>query len=49
MIIFQESCEIRAIAFETDGEFIACGDSNGNIYVQDWNFLGRITRLERLQ
>ncbi len=36
-----------------EGEFLsphfAAFDSNGNIYVQDWNFLGRITRLERLQ
>jgi DNA-binding beta-propeller fold protein YncE len=35
-----------------DGEFLsphfAAWDADGNIYVQDWNFLGRITRLERL-
>jgi len=35
-----------------DGNFTAphgaAADTEGNIYVVDWNFLGRITRLERL-
>ena len=36
-----------------DGEFLsphgACFDSKGNLYVQDWNRLGRVTKLERLR
>ena len=35
-----------------DGHFTAphgaAADADGNVYVVDWNFLGRITRLERL-
>lgn len=35
-----------------DGMFLsphgAGWDQNGNLYVQDWNFLGRVTRLERV-
>src|SRR5262249_47981036 len=35
-----------------DGQFISphCArwDSDGNLYVMDWNFLGRITKLERV-
>ncbi|MCR9248240.1 MAG: hypothetical protein NXI31_24695 [bacterium] len=35
-----------------DGEFLSphsvCADAAGNLYVMDWNFLGRITKLEKL-
>ena len=35
-----------------DGHFTAphgaAADSEGHVYVMDWNFLGRMTRLERL-
>lgn len=35
-----------------DGEFLSphsvCADAFGNVYVMDWNFLGRISKLERL-
>jgi hypothetical protein len=36
----------------SDGQFLsphgAATDADGNIYVLDWNYLGRITRLERM-
>lgn len=36
-----------------DGQFLSphsvCSDSKGNLYVMDWNALGRITKLERLR
>ena len=36
-----------------DGEFIAphsvCFDAEGNLYVMDWNALGRVTKLRRLR
>ncbi|MFO1078733.1 MAG: peptidase [Planctomycetota bacterium] len=35
-----------------DGEFLSphsvCADAQGNLYVMDWNFLGRITKLEKM-
>lgn len=35
-----------------DGEFLSphsvCADAGGNLYVMDWNSLGRVTKLERL-
>ena len=35
------------------GEFLsphsACWDGQGNIYVMDWNFLGRVSKLRRLR
>ncbi len=35
-----------------DGHFLSphsvCADQHGNLYVMDWNALGRVTRLERL-
>ncbi|MCA8951692.1 MAG: peptidase [Planctomycetes bacterium] len=35
-----------------DGEFLSphsvCADAAGNLYVMDWNFLGRITKLEKV-
>ena len=34
-----------------DGEFLSphsvCWDQQGNLYVMDWNFLGRVTKLRR--
>ncbi len=36
-----------------DGEFLSphsvCADAAGNIYVMDWNYLGRITKLEKIK
>ena len=35
-----------------DGQFLSphsvCADQKGNLYVMDWNFLGRVTKLEKV-